>query len=142
LTPHDPVATYDLGSVYVEQGNAQAGVPLLKEAVKTFAKPSAADYYLGRGLAALGQYPEAADSLEKATKVQPQSEVVKRAYYQLAQIYRKMQRTADASKALAEYRRLSELDAKQGAQQVADWKKMKTGSAPEATVPSLAPQMK
>jgi tetratricopeptide (TPR) repeat protein len=136
LTPHDPVAMYDLGSVFVEQGNAPAGVPLLKEAIKAFAKPTAADYYLGRGLAAMGQYPEATASLERATGVQQSNEVAKRAYYQLSQVYRKMQRTADANNALAEFQKLSELDARQSAQQLADWNKMKTGSGTEATVPT------
>jgi tetratricopeptide (TPR) repeat protein len=136
LTPHDPVAMYDLGSVFVEQGNAPAGVPLLKEAIKAFAKPTAADYYLGRGLAAMGQYPEATASLERATGVQQSNEVAKRAYYQLSQVYRKMQRTADANNALAEFQKLSELDARQSAQQLADWNKMKTGLGTEATVPT------
>lgn len=75
LTPHNAVALYDLGSVFVDQGKAQEGVPLLKEAVETFAKPTVADYYFGRGLADLGLYPEAVDPLEKAAAAAPESEV-------------------------------------------------------------------
>jgi len=44
LTPRNAIALYDLGSVLVDQGKAQDGVPLLKEAVKVFGKPSVADY--------------------------------------------------------------------------------------------------
>jgi len=139
LTPHDPVAMYNLGSVLVEQSKAAEGVPLLKEAIKVFANPTVADYYLGRGLAEMGKYEEAIASLERATKVEPQNEVARRAYYQLSQIYRKMQRLPDARDALAEFQKLTEQEGKQGAQQVADWKKMNSGANSETPGPPANP---
>lgn len=57
LTPHNAVALYDLGKVFVDQGKAQEGVPLLKEAVETFAKPSVADYYPRARPGGLGSVP-------------------------------------------------------------------------------------
>jgi tetratricopeptide (TPR) repeat protein len=135
LTPHNAVALYDLGSVLVDQAKAQEGVPLLKEAVQTFAKPTVADYYLGRGLADLGSYAEAVDHLEKAAAGAPESEVALHAYYKLSQVYHKMQRPADARHALARFQKLQEQRSKQGAQQLADWKKMSSGASVEAPAP-------
>src|SRR2546430_5423293 len=109
LTPHNAVAMYNLGSVMVERGKAQEGIPLLKEAISDFGKPSVADYYLGRGLADLSAYREAADHLERATMVPSQDdEVARRAYYKLSQVYRKWQRPADARNALAQFQKLEE----------------------------------
>jgi tetratricopeptide (TPR) repeat protein len=135
LTPHNPVALYDLGSTFVEQGKSQSGVPLLREAIKILGGPSVADYYLGRGLADLGMYQEAADHLEKATKIIPQDEVAHRAYYKLAQVYRKLQRPADAQNAIGQFQKLTDQLSKQGAQQVADWRKMNASPAAESPVP-------
>jgi len=139
LTPHNAVALYDLGSVFVDEGKAQEGVPLLKEAVQIFAKPTVADYYLGRGLADLGQYAEAVDHLEKAAASSPESEVALHSYYKLSQVYHKMQRPGDARDALARFQKLQEQRSKQGAQQLADWKKMNSGAAVEAPAPDSAP---
>lgn len=135
LTPHNGVALYDLGSVLVDQGKAQEGIPFLKEAVQIFAKPTVADYYLGRALADLGSYAEGADHLEKAAASAPESEVALHAYYKLSQVYHKMQRPADARNALARFQKLEELKNKQGAQQLTDWKKVNSGAAVEAPAP-------
>jgi tetratricopeptide (TPR) repeat protein len=136
MSPHNAVAMYNLGSVMVERGNAQEGIPLLKEVVTTFGKPTVADYYLGRGLADLGMYQEAADHLERATKAASQDdEVARRAYYKLSQVYGKMQRPADARNALAQFQKLEAQKAERGAQQIADWRKMNAGGAAEASVP-------
>jgi len=135
LTPHNPVALYDLGSTLVEQGKSQAGVPLLKEAVKILGGQTVADYYLGRGLADLGVYQEAVEHLEAAAKIVPQDEVARRSFYKLAQVYRKLQRPQDAQKAVAQFQKLTEQLARQGAQQVSDWRKMNSGSPPESPAP-------
>ena len=136
LTPRNAVAMYNLGSVLVEQGKARDGVPLLEAAVKIFSKPSVADYYLGRGLADVGRYEEAADHLEKATRVEPQNEAVQRAYYHLAQVYRKLQRPADARNAIAEFQKLADQRAQQGAKEVADWKKLNSDAPAETSLPA------
>ena len=135
LSPHNGVALYDLGSVLVDQGKSQEGVPLLKEAVQIFGKPTVADYYLGRGLADLGLYPEAADHLEKAVDAAPESEMALHAYYKLSQVYHKMQRPADARSALARFQKLEERKNKQGEQQLTDWKKMNSGATVEPPAP-------
>jgi tetratricopeptide (TPR) repeat protein len=136
LTPRNPVALYDLGSTFVDQGKSQAGVPLLRQAVETLNGPSVADYYLGRGLADLGMYQEAADHLEKAVKIASQGEVARRAFYKLAQVYRNLHRPADAQNALAEFQKLTDRTAMQGAQQISDWRKMNAGAGtPESPVP-------
>ena len=139
LTPHNGVALYDLGSVLVDQGKAQDGVPLLKEAVQIFAKPTVADYYLGRGLADLGLYGEAVDHLEKAAAAGPESEMALHSYYKLSQVYRKMHRPVDARNALARFQELQAQRSKQGAQQLADWKKMNTATLETPASPSDSP---
>ena len=137
LTPHNAVAMYNLGSVMVERGKAQEGIPLLKEAISDFGKPTVADYYLGRGLADLAAYPEAADYLERAITVPSQDdEVARRAYYKLSQVYRKLQRSADARNALAQFQKLEEQKADRGAQQITNWKKMNAGAAAEISLPA------
>src|SRR2546430_4187992 len=136
LSPHNAIALYNLGSMHVERGKAQEGVPLLKEAVNIFGKPTVADYYLGRGLADLGLFQEAVDHLEMAAKIPSQEEVALRAYYKLSQVYRKMQRLEEARNAMAQFQKLQEKKATRGAQQIEDWKKMNRGAAPKDSVPS------
>jgi len=136
LTPRNAVAMYNLGSVMVERGKAQEGIPLLKEAISDFGKPTVADYYLGRGLADLSAYREAADHLERATMVPSQDdEVARRAYYKLSQVYRKLQRPADARNALEQFQKLEEQRAERGVQQITNWKKMNAGAAAEVPLP-------
>ena len=56
-----------LGSAEVDSGQEQAAIPLLQEVVPVYDQPSAADYYLGRALAAEGKYEEAAKEFQRAT---------------------------------------------------------------------------
>jgi len=124
LSPSNPIAMYNLGSTDVERGDYAAAVPLLQAMEARFQGAPVADYYLGRGLAATGKEVEAAARLERSVTADPESEVAKRSYYELARIYRKMQRPADAERALREYNRLREAQDKKNAEKVQDWRKL------------------
>lgn len=131
LTPRNPIAMYDLGSTDVERGEAVAGVPLLEAMMQTYSGSPVAEYYLGRGLAETGKTDAAAGWLEKSAAADGSGEVAKRSYYELARLYRKMQRQEDAAKSLAAYNRLREAGEKQSAAEVQDWRKL--NAAPGAS---------
>ncbi len=129
LTPRNPIAMYDLGSTDVERGEAAAGVPLLEGMLQAYSGSPVAEYYLGRGLADMGKNDEAAGWLEKSAAADGTGEVAKRSYYELARLYRKMQRPEQATRALAEYTRLRETGEKQSAAEVQDWRKLNAATA-------------
>src|SRR5580698_4229275 len=119
LTPGNPIAMYNLGSVRVDRAQEQTGVPLLEQVVKIYDAPTVADYYLGRGLAAEGKNDQAVASLQRATRVT--GEVQRQAWYELGQLYRKMGKSADARSALEKYQQLRQTADRENAKQVEDW---------------------
>lgn len=124
LSPRNAIAMYDLGSTDIERGDNAAGVPLLREMLKSYAPAPVAQYYLGRGLAALGKEDEAVTWLEKSAAGDPSGEVGKRSWYELTRIYHKLQRPADAQRALTEYNRIRQADQARSDKQVEDWRKL------------------
>ena len=136
LSPRNGVAMYNLGSIDIERDNARDGVPLLEEVVKFYANAPVAKYYLGRGLAALNRNDEAVRYLQEAVQGEPSGEIAKRSYYELAHIYRKMQRSTDAQLALSNYLKLKEQMDKQNTKQVEDWEKL---NATSTAAPSPQP---
>jgi tetratricopeptide (TPR) repeat protein len=127
LTPGNPVAMYNLGSVRIDRGEEEAGVPLLQQVVKIYGKPTVADYYLGRGLAAQGKNDEAVQELQRAATIE--GEVQRRSLYELAQTYRKMGDTAKARATLTQYQELRQAAERQSTQQLEDWRKLNAASA-------------
>ncbi len=124
LSPQNPIAMYNLGSTDIDRGDQAAGVPLLEAMLEKYSGAPVAEFYLGRGLAEQGKEAEAASRLERSAKSDPESEIAKRSFYELARLYRKMQRPADAERALREYNRLREAQDKKNAQTVQDWRKL------------------
>ena len=124
LSPGNPLALYDLGSVDVERGDYAAGVPLLRTMLQSYTGAPVAEYYLGRGLAAQGESAEAATWLEKAAQHGNGGEITKRSYFELARLYRKSGDTARSQAALAEYNRIREAADRASAKQVEDWRKL------------------
>ncbi len=115
LNPNSAIALYNLGKIDVEHGEPQAGVVLLRKAVVTHARPAPTDFYLGLGLAELGQNEEAAHWLEQALASQPSSFIAGSAYFQLARAYQHLGRKDDAQKALDQLKRLKTETAPAGA---------------------------
>ena len=140
LSPKSAVAMYDLGSIEVERGNYAVGVPLLQTMLMSFPGSPVAEYYLGRGLAALGNDADAVAWLEKSAAGDPVGEVGKRSYYELARSYRRLQRASDAQRAVAEYNRIREAQEQKDAKQVEDWRKLTTPATEVPDAPPPAPQ--
>lgn len=131
LTPGNPIAMYNLGSVDVDRSEEKSGVPLLEQVVKIYGKPTVADYYLGRGLAGEGKVDQAAAELQRATSVP--GEVQLRAWYELGQIYRKMGRPTAAHAALLKYQQLRQAADSQKAKEIEDWRKLNTANGQSST---------
>ena len=145
LTPQNLIAMYNLGSTDVELGDAAAGVPLLQKMAGSYQHSAVAEYYTGRGLAAEGKDAEASAWLEKSAAEDPTGEVGKRSFYELARVYRKLQRSAEAQKALAEYNRLRETQERQNAAKIEDWRKFSGAPTqaiqpPQGQAPAQRPQ--
>ncbi len=145
LTPQNLIAMYNLGSTDVELGDGAAGVPLLQKMAGSYQHSAVAEYYTGRGLAAEGKDAEASAWLEKSAAEDPTGEVGKRSFYELARVYRKLQRSAEAQKALAEYNRLRETQERQNAAKIEDWRKFSGAPTqaiqpPQGQAPAQRPQ--
>ena len=135
LSPQNPIAMYNLGSTRVDLGDA-SGVPLLEAMLKVYGTSLNAEYYLGRGLAEGNRDAEAVVWLEKTAQADPQGEVGKRSYYELARIYRKLHRPEDAERSLAQMNRLRAQDEQQKNGKLDDWRKV---NGPPTTVDNAAP---
>jgi tetratricopeptide (TPR) repeat protein len=106
LNPFSVIALYNLGRIDVESGKPEQGVALLRKAASEHADAAPTDFYLGLGLSETGVNAEAAQWLEHCLASQPSEFIAQSAYYQLARVYKKLNRSADAQKALAELTRL------------------------------------
>ncbi len=106
LNPNSPLARYNLGKIDVEHGKPAEGVTLLREAVAAHARPAPTDFYLGLGLAELGQNEEAAHWLEQSLASQPSAFIEQSAFFQLARVYQHLNRKADAERAIEQLKRL------------------------------------
>lgn len=138
LAPANALALYNVGSVEVELGASADGVALLRQAVDVLKGSSRAEYYLGRGLLALGRDSEAADWLAKAAADDPDGEIGKRAFFELARADRKLHRTAAAAAATAGYNRIREAQERAGKQDVQRFKQ--ANAAGSAAEPEAAPK--
>jgi tetratricopeptide (TPR) repeat protein len=126
LTPGNPIAMYNLGSVDIDRNEDTAGVPLLERVVTLYGKPTVADYYLGRGLAAESRFPEGVNELQRATAVTGQVQLL--AWYELGQVYRKMGKPDDAREALVKYQQLRQASESRKAKEAEDWRKLNAAS--------------
>jgi tetratricopeptide (TPR) repeat protein len=115
LSPHSSIALYNLGRIQVERGDAQAGVTLLRQAADASAPSAQISLYLGRGLADTGHPQEASTWLEKCLDEQPTDFIKQDAYFQLARVYKALNRNEDAKHAADELQKLKTAAAKSGA---------------------------
>jgi tetratricopeptide (TPR) repeat protein len=115
LSPHNPIALFNLGKIQVERGNPQRGVTLLRQAAELSAPSAQISVYLGRGLADIGNPEEAVPWLEKSLAQEPSEFVAETAYFQLARVYKMLNRSQDAQRAAAELKKLKDSAARPGA---------------------------
>jgi tetratricopeptide (TPR) repeat protein len=106
LHPGDPVALFNLGKIQVQTGDAAGGVSLLQQASDAHAFAAPVSFYLGEGFAKTGHDAEAAQWLEKCLASDPSPFLRRSAWFELARVYRKLDRPADAQKALGELQKL------------------------------------
>ncbi|HUY82122.1 MAG TPA: tetratricopeptide repeat protein [Acidobacteriaceae bacterium] len=127
LTPGNPIAMYNLACAEVENEQSKPALPLLETVVKIYKSPTDADYYLGRALAMEGRNEEAVKEFQRATQVPGLTK--QRAWYQLAQLYRHMGKTAEAHAAIMKYQVLRQRADRENAKQVEDWRKLNAADA-------------
>ena len=106
FNPHSAIALYNVGRIDVERGKPEGGVTLLRQAEALHSSPAPTYFYLGLGLAELGQNAEAAQWLEKSLTSQPSPFIEQGAWYQLGRVYQKLNRRADAQHALDQLKQL------------------------------------
>lgn len=113
LNPQNPIAMFNLGSIRVEHGDSQDGVPMLEQVEKTYGHSAPVFFYLGLGMEELGKNAEAAKYLQEVVQANDTPDLVERSYYELSRVYRKLQRPADAQHALQEFTKLKAQTEKQ-----------------------------
>ncbi len=106
VDPSSSTALFNLGKMDVEHDKPEEGVMLLRKAVIAHAAPAPTAYYMGYGLAKMGQYDEAMTWLEKTLASQPSSFIEEVAYFQLLRVYQHLGRKKQAQDALAKLSRL------------------------------------
>ncbi len=108
IDPHSLLATYKLGSLLVEGAKPEEGKPLIEAALREDPNLKEAYYYLGRAHMQLGNESEALEALKKAVAINSNSEILAQAWYQLAIVYRRIHRMAEAQQALATFQKLKD----------------------------------
>jgi tetratricopeptide (TPR) repeat protein len=111
LNPHDAVALFNLAKIRIEKDDAAGGIPLIKQAIAAHAAPAPSYYYLGYGLAAQGEFAEAAQWLERSLAEKPSDLIAQNAWYSLARVYQKLGRNGDSQHALEEFKKLKAVTA-------------------------------
>lgn len=132
VNPNSAIALYNLGKIRVEGGKPEEGVAMLRKAQSAHARPAPTAFYLGLGLAELNQPAEAAQWLEQSLASHPSPFIEQSAYYQLARVYQKLNRKADAQQALEQLKRLKAEAAQQMTQ--------KQNGVQDASAPPPDPQ--
>jgi tetratricopeptide (TPR) repeat protein len=103
IDPTNANAAYELAEMHRKAGELQKAREFFEQALTHYPGFDDALVGMGRTLIGLGRPAEALTRLEAATKRNPENEV---AYYQIAQAYRALGKTAEQEKALAEFTRL------------------------------------
>lgn len=112
LNPHSAVALFNLGKLHIENEDPATGITQMRQALAMHIAPAPAAYYLGSGLSKMGQYNEAAEWLEKAIADHPSDLIAQNSWYALMRVYQRLNRTADAERALSEFKRLKDASSK------------------------------
>jgi tetratricopeptide (TPR) repeat protein len=106
---------YKLGVVSIERSKPEVAEKLLTEVVKRSPKYPDANYQLGRAEAQMGNTVAAiADFSAAVANEKADAETLRQSYYQLAQLYRREQKTQESQAALEAFMRLKQqADARQ-----------------------------
>jgi tetratricopeptide (TPR) repeat protein len=91
--PNEPRASFNLGDIYLTNGNPAKAVPFLETSAKKFPDEFDTRLALGRAYSALKQYPQAIIELEAAVKLRPE---IAEGFYQLGLALQKTGRREEA----------------------------------------------
>src|SRR5260370_42202253 len=106
IDPHSMLATYKLGSLLVESAKPAEGKPLIEAALRQEPNLKEAYYYLGRAQMQLGNENEAMDALKKAVTLNSNPEILAQPWYQLATVYRRLDRLEDPKHASCQFQKI------------------------------------
>jgi len=138
IDPHNVLARYKLGVLYIAQGDGARAKGLIEAAANQKAGLQHVDYNLGRAEMLLGNDAAAAQHLERATSAAgSDSEVIELAWYQLGVVYRHLHRMQDAQKAMAKFQTLKDSEA-ENSQKIL--KRLEAKQNPSATQPPPSPE--
>lgn len=104
--PGNAIGLYKLGAVLLDEGENKEACSLLKRAVAAAESFGPARVALGRCLLLENQNEAALEHLLKAIELAPEEPS---GYYQLAQVYRRLGKIAEAQQALQTYQKLESL---------------------------------
>jgi tetratricopeptide (TPR) repeat protein len=116
VDPESLSSMYKLAVVSLQRSKPEITVSLLTEVLRRSPKHVDAHYQLGRAEAQLGEVDEAIKNFNAAVADagHEDSETLRQSYYQLAQLYRRVQRSEESKAALESFMRLKqEADAAQ-----------------------------
>lgn len=100
VSPQHAPAMMELASFAMQEGHRDEAVSLARRAADLEPKSPVAHHVLGQALLANGQVQESAQELETARQLAPENPSIR---YRLATAYRKLGRTKDAERELAEF---------------------------------------
>jgi tetratricopeptide (TPR) repeat protein len=116
VDPESVTAMYKLAVVSLERSKPEVAVGLLTEVLRRTPDSAGAHYQLGRAEAQMGNVDLAIASFNAAVKKSgtEDTEISRQSYYQLAQLYRRQQKTDESRAALDSFMRLKQqVDAQQ-----------------------------
>jgi len=136
IDPHNVLARYKLGAIEVEKGDGAKGKELIEAAQSEKSNLVHLDYNLGRAETLLGNYAAATGHFEHAVRTDKDPEIIEQAWYQLSQLYRRLNRTGEAQAALANFLRLKQ-EASEQQQQTFQrkWKMQEQAEPPPPETP-------
>ena len=133
IDPHNVLATYKLGAIEIEKGEAAKGKELIEAAQRERPGLLHLDYNLGRAEMLLGNDAAAATHFEKTVKSDSDPEVLEQAWYQLGTTYRRLHRIDEARTAMTTYQHLKDEGARKSQKALEDYQ----AAHPEAAAPSV-----
>lgn len=106
LTPGSPYASYRWGAALLQNGNLPAALAALEAAEKV--KPGMPETLLelGRARLAAASLPAAELAFQQVIAAEPASALAESAHFQLAALYRRLNRNQDADREMAQFRKL------------------------------------
>jgi predicted Zn-dependent protease len=104
--PDEPRASFNLGDIYLTNGDAAKAIPYLEKAVKSFPDEFDTHFALGRAYLGVNQFEKAIVELERAIKI---NDRIAEGFYHLGRALQRAGRADEAKKAMAKAQELKRL---------------------------------